>query len=76
MPRVSLPAPKVTLPVIEPLPLAGKLRLLLPARSVSGPLLPLSQTKLSLPGEGVRLQAALAGSDQPMQSQMEMAQAL
>ncbi|MNT99902.1 hypothetical protein D3C72_2428790 [compost metagenome] len=56
--------------------MVGKVRVLLPARSVSGPLLPLSHTKLSLPGEGVRVQAAWLGSDQPMQSQMEMAQAL
>ncbi|MNL01450.1 hypothetical protein D3C87_1219210 [compost metagenome] len=55
---VSAPAPKVTLPLILPVPLAGKVRVLLPDKSVNGPLVALSQTKLSLPAVGVSVQAA------------------
>jgi hypothetical protein len=50
--------------------------LLFPVKSVSGPLLPLSHTKLSLPVEGTKVQAAWLGRDQPMHSQIEMAQVL
>ncbi|MNS09991.1 hypothetical protein D3C71_931380 [compost metagenome] len=57
----SAPAPKVTLPLILPVPLAGKVRVLLPDKSVNGALVPLSQTKLSLPAVGVSVQAASAG---------------
>ncbi|MNI93389.1 hypothetical protein D3C73_1513320 [compost metagenome] len=65
---VSAPAPKVTLPLIEPVPLAGNVRVLLPAVSVKGPLLPLSQVKLSLPAVGARVQAADVIRDSPAHS--------
>lgn len=57
------------------MPLTGKLRVLLPDRSVKGPLLPLSQVKLSLPVVGVNAQAARVEGDAPMHSEREMAQA-
>ncbi|MNQ81482.1 hypothetical protein D3C85_965050 [compost metagenome] len=55
---VSAPAPKVRLPLILPVPVAVKVRVLLPDKSLNGPLVPLSQTKLSLPAVGVSVQAA------------------
>jgi len=55
-------------------PLAGKVRLLSPALSVNGPLLPLSHMKLSLPPVGVNAQAAKAVWALPAQSSKEKAQ--
>ncbi|MOA02845.1 hypothetical protein D3C78_1223170 [compost metagenome] len=59
---LSLPLPKVTLPVIAPLPPAGKVRELLPCRSVSAAALPLSHMWLSLPAVGENAQSAGASS--------------
>ena len=72
----SVPAPKVTLPLRVPLPLAGNVSVLLPDKSVNGPLLELSQIKLSFPAVGRSVQAAREECGQPMHRQIEMAQTL
>ncbi|MNV16571.1 hypothetical protein D3C71_1073400 [compost metagenome] len=72
---VSAPAPKVRLPLILPVLLAGKVRELLPDKSVNGPLVALSQTKLSLPAVGVSVQAASAAWGQFVHNQIENRQA-
>ena len=58
---VSLPAPKVTLPLICPEPPVGNSRLLFPCVSVSVPLDPLSQMNWSSPAPGVSVHAAKTG---------------
>ena len=61
MSMLSVPPPKATLPFSVPVPPAGKVRLLLPARSVRPPgEVPLSQMKVSLPAVGTKVQAARA----------------
>jgi hypothetical protein len=57
----SVPAPKVTLPLIWPVPPAGKFSVLLPPVSVRlPPESPLSQMKVSFPAVGAITQAAKA----------------